>query len=297
MPATTSSSMKPRISASAIVSLRLSASAETLCEWPCRARARGAHAVTRDRVARSPSASLDRGVARLAVGNLAHGLLRAMRHDRDPRPQPAELATACGSSRHGLRPRADVVSNLLTRRLTLTARRGRHAADGDHGRRDRAARAPARHGAEYSWSASSTRTPRPRSDYRRTPRLIDPSSPCRRAHAEQRAAAAAAKIESSRCARRVPRAVGRALVDGVRERVAEEQLAGVDDVAADVHLDVDVHGAAGVPAGVDRLEEREPVRVGALDPAQVACGRRCCWPPRPSTCPRRWRARCRRPRP
>jgi hypothetical protein len=35
-----------------------------------------------------------------------------------------------------------------------------------------------------------------------------------------------------------------------------------------MHLDVDVDGAAGVPAGIDRLEGRDTLRVRPLDPAQ-----------------------------
>src|SRR5206468_11577658 len=62
-------------------------------------------------------------------------------------------------------------------------------------------------------------------------------------------------------------AVGRAAVDGVRERVAEEQLTRVHDVAADVHLDMDVNRAAHVPARIDRVEDREPACGRALDAA------------------------------
>ena len=40
------------------------------------------------------------------------------------------------------------------------------------------------------------------------------------------------------------------------------------DVAADVHHHVDVHRAALVPAGVDRLEEREPLEVRPLHPTE-----------------------------
>ena len=46
------------------------------------------------------------------------------------------------------------------------------------------------------------------------------------------------------------------------------------DAAADVHLDVDVHRAALVPAGIDRREHREPVRVRLLDAAQERAARR-----------------------
>jgi hypothetical protein len=66
---------------------------------------------------------------------------------------------------------------------------------------------------------------------------------------------------------RTAAAIGRALVDGVGGLVGEEELPRVDDVAAHVHLHVDVHRAPLVPARVHRLEEREPVRVRPLDPA------------------------------
>jgi len=42
----------------------------------------------------------------------------------------------------------------------------------------------------------------------------------------------------------------------------------VHDVAADVHLHVDVHCAALVEAGIDRLERRDALRVRALHAAQ-----------------------------
>ena len=54
-------------------------------------------------------------------------------------------------------------------------------------------------------------------------------------------------------------AVRRLPVHRVGHRVGEEELAGVNDVAAHVHLHVDVHGAAWIPAGVDRLEWATPV--------------------------------------
>ena len=44
----------------------------------------------------------------------------------------------------------------------------------------------------------------------------------------------------------------------------------MDDVPADVDHRVDVDGPALVPAGVDRPEEREALRIGALDAAQEA---------------------------
>src|SRR5919199_1276820 len=56
-------------------------------------------------------------------------------------------------------------------------------------------------------------------------------------------------------------------IDRVGERIREVELARVDDLAADVHLDVDVHGPALVPAGVDRLERSDPARVRPLDAA------------------------------
>src|SRR6266516_3596556 len=63
-------------------------------------------------------------------------------------------------------------------------------------------------------------------------------------------------------------------VDGVGERVAKVELARVHDAAADVHLDVDVHGASLVPAGIDRAEEGEALRVRALDAAHERPARR-----------------------
>src|SRR5205807_7928658 len=59
-------------------------------------------------------------------------------------------------------------------------------------------------------------------------------------------------------------------VHDVGDRVFEEQLTGVHGVAPDVDLEVDVWGAAGVPAGVDRYKARLAVAVGLLMPAQVA---------------------------
>src|SRR5206468_10226192 len=67
-------------------------------------------------------------------------------------------------------------------------------------------------------------------------------------------------------------AVGRGAVDGVTGRVAEEHLAGVDDRAAHVDLEVDVRGAPAVPARVDRVEDDAAVRVAALVAAQEAPG-------------------------
>src|SRR5712691_2975827 len=89
------------------------------------------------------------------------------------------------------------------------------------------------------------------------------------AHAEQRAAPAVAEDGIVRIAGVAARAlvVRSLLVDGVRQRVVEEELAGVDDVAAEVDLDVDVYRAAHVPAGVDGLEDREAGGVRLLDPA------------------------------
>src|SRR5262249_54547485 len=52
-------------------------------------------------------------------------------------------------------------------------------------------------------------------------------------------------------------------VDLVGQLVREEQLARVDDVAAEMHLDVDVNGAARVPTGVDRLEAGDAASVGS----------------------------------
>ena len=59
---------------------------------------------------------------------------------------------------------------------------------------------------------------------------------------------------------------------GLREHVVadvvrEVQLACEDDVV-DVDHDVDVHGAAGIPAGIDRSELDVARRVGALLTAQ-----------------------------
>src|SRR5438105_5081922 len=64
-----------------------------------------------------------------------------------------------------------------------------------------------------------------------------------------------------------PARVGRPGEDGVRERVWKVELAGMDDVAGDVHFHMDVDGAALVPARVDRAERRNSLGVGALDPA------------------------------
>jgi hypothetical protein len=62
----------------------------------------------------------------------------------------------------------------------------------------------------------------------------------------------------------------------------KKRLAGVGDVAAaippthlapaNMHLEVDVNGAAGVPAGVDGLEPGDPVPVRELHPAEEVPG-------------------------
>ena len=106
------------------------------------------------------------------------------------------------------------------------------------------------------------------------------------------------------------RDVGRALL-GVRrvrvdrrgDRVVEEELgrelepAVVVRVGAD--LEVDVHGAAAVPARVDRLERGRAGRVGHLVAAQEVLAARveARDPPRPSRRPGRRSARRRRARP
>ena len=58
---------------------------------------------------------------------------------------------------------------------------------------------------------------------------------------------------------------------GVGQRVVEEQLARVDDLVVDVHLHVDVDGAALVPAGVDGVERRGSVGVRELRAPQERC--------------------------
>src|SRR5205085_12466496 len=72
------------------------------------------------------------------------------------------------------------------------------------------------------------------------------------------------------------RVVRRTPVHLVGEVVVEDQLAGVHDGPADVHLHVDVHGAPAVPAGVDGLELSEPAGVGDLRATQerLIVGRR-----------------------
>src|SRR5947199_4431477 len=79
---------------------------------------------------------------------------------------------------------------------------------------------------------------------------VDPRAP---AQAQKRAPAAVAK-DRIRCVARVAiraAAVRLAPEDTIRERVRNVELARVDDVARDVHLDVDVHRAAAVPAWED----------------------------------------------
>src|SRR5207248_10775516 len=51
------------------------------------------------------------------------------------------------------------------------------------------------------------------------------------------------------------------------------ELARVHDLAADVHLHVNVNRATRVPAWIDRREDGEPVRVRLLDPAQKRSAR------------------------
>ena len=101
------------------------------------------------------------------------------------------------------------------------------------------------------------------------------SAAASRSHPQDRRGAAGLRVDRVRGVGGVRLAVGRvgaAAVDRVAEPVVEEQLAGVDDAAADVDLDVDVRRAAAVPAGVDRVEDGEAVRVGALVAAQEAQG-------------------------
>src|SRR5206468_1268186 len=95
---------------------------------------------------------------------------------------------------------------------------------------------------------------------------VDPRAP---AQAQKRAPAAVAK-DRIRCVARVAiraAAVRLAPEDTIRKRVRKVELTRVDDVARDVHLDVDVHRAAAVPAWVDGAEAREALRVGPLDAA------------------------------
>src|SRR5256886_4848497 len=89
------------------------------------------------------------------------------------------------------------------------------------------------------------------------------------AQAQHRAPAAVREDEVVRVARRAPAAaaVRNAAEDAVGELVREVELARVDDVADDVHLDRDVDGPTGVPARVDAAEAGEAARVGSLDPA------------------------------
>ena len=64
--------------------------------------------------------------------------------------------------------------------------------------------------------------------------------------------------------------VRRLLVDRGGDPLVEEHLAGMDRVAADVHLHVDVRRPAPVPAGEDRQELGLAGRVRPLVPAQEA---------------------------
>src|SRR5260221_8930923 len=57
-------------------------------------------------------------------------------------------------------------------------------------------------------------------------------------------------------------------VNGVDDVVGEEQLPRVLHGAGHVHLDVDVHGAAGVPPREDRLERGQAGGVAHLGTAQ-----------------------------
>jgi len=70
---------------------------------------------------------------------------------------------------------------------------------------------------------------------------------------------------------RAVRGVGRAPVDGIRERVLEVELPGVDDVphavVVGVDLDVNVDGASPIPARVDALELGASPGIGELNPA------------------------------
>src|SRR4051794_4571630 len=92
---------------------------------------------------------------------------------------------------------------------------------------------------------------------------------------QHRPAAAVAEDRVSRVARLPVRAaaVRRALVDRVRYGLREEEVPGVDDVAAEVDADVDMHGPTRVPARVDRLEEGDAVAVRPLNTAQEAASR------------------------
>ena len=151
-----------------------------------------------------------------------------------------------------------------------------------------------------------SRRPSPSSPRRLSPDLVTASVDGVAAVAEDavvvvaRAALAPGRVRRGRC------------VERVGELVVEEELAGVDLLAADVHLHVDVHGASLVPAGVDGGERGPAVAAGHLGAAQerrvVGAGhrrrrpaprrhRRCCrcWQRRSrSRCPPRRSARCRR---
>src|SRR5699024_5192220 len=58
-------------------------------------------------------------------------------------------------------------------------------------------------------------------------------------------------------------------VDGVGQVVVEVELGRQYGLLVPVDLDVHVHRAARIPAGVDAGELGDPVRVGDLRPAQV----------------------------
>src|SRR5439155_574560 len=72
-----------------------------------------------------------------------------------------------------------------------------------------------------------------------------------------------------------PARVRRFPVGGVGQGVGEVELARVHDVAAHVHLDVDVHRPARVPAGVDGLEGRHACSAGPLDATHERGRGRC----------------------
>src|SRR5207302_11479508 len=95
------------------------------------------------------------------------------------------------------------------------------------------------------------------------------------AHAEERALAAVAVDGVGRVADVSAGAarVRRLSVHGVGERVLKVQLSGMDDVAAEVHLHVDVHRPALVPAGIDGPEGRDPFRIRPLDSAHEGATR------------------------
>src|SRR5262249_23078288 len=87
------------------------------------------------------------------------------------------------------------------------------------------------------------------------------------AHAEESLLAAVAEDRVG-CVAGVPAsplAVGGLAVNAIGERVVEEQLAGVNHAAADVHLHMDVDGTAGVPARIYGEEDGQALRVRALD--------------------------------